>query len=101
MRENNEIVNIMRFIPLGKKRAVSREKLVELTGLDDRTVRNLIAQERKSNIILAKRSGGYYMPTIAEIDEIKEYIKIEESRAKSIFSNIKMAREFVKAFSKE
>lgn len=56
-------MRISDFIPAGSENAVRRLELVALTGLDERTVRAMIARERKQGIpILSDNQNGYFMP---------------------------------------
>ena len=58
-------MTITDFIPYGKENAVSREYLANMTGLDDRTVRELIEKARKDVPIISLKKG-YYLPLVEE-----------------------------------
>lgn len=86
-------INIIDYIPHGKQNAVSRAKLVSLTGVSDRKVRGLISSARKEYVILSSDNGnGYYQPTPDDYPELRKILKREESRAKSVFGSIKKLR---------
>ena len=64
-------MNIADFIPVGKENAISRSRLVKLTGLSDRIVRDMIALERRNTAILNLQNGaGYYIPSESDRAEI-------------------------------
>lgn len=56
------------FIPFGKENAITRQTLCSVTGMSDRAVRRMIAQERARGvpIISCSHSAGYYMPESEE-----------------------------------
>ena len=66
-------MNIETYLRCGKEHAITREKLVEATGLSDRENRKLISDARKRGvpIISTSRSKGYY---IAQNEAEKEII---------------------------
>ena len=70
---------MLELIPHGKENAISREELVRLTGLDDRTVRQEIARLRESGeiILSTSRQKGYWQSD--DPVEINEY-RIELKR---------------------
>ena len=91
-----ENINIVDYIPKGKKNAVTRAQLRIVTGLSDRKIRNAISKARRRTVILNDQSGrGYYIPTEAELPEARRCLKQEEKRAKSIFWSLKALRTFV------
>lgn len=95
-----ENINIVDYIPRGKKNAVTRAQLRIETGLSDRKIRNAISKARRKIVILNDQSGrGYYIPTKAELPEARKCLKQEEKRAKSIFWSLKALRAFVEGKS--
>lgn len=79
------------FIPFGKLFAISREQLVQETGLNDRMVRRAIAEARQNGDCILNNSdgSGYYSPTIKELAEAKGYIKQERKRIMAIVRGLK------------
>lgn len=79
------------FIPFGKVFAISREQLVQETGLSDRMVRRAIAEARQNGDCILNNSdgSGYYSPTIKELAEAKGYIKQERKRIRAIVRGLK------------
>ena len=91
---NNTDINILDYIPKGRENAIPRKKLAYITGLTDSKMRELIRLARRDVPILNLQTGeGYYIPDNKE--EVKRYIKQEEHRAKSIFANLKSARDYL------
>lgn len=96
-------ITIADLIPVGRENAISRKSLVLLCaeqGLiensirdKDRAMRLLIQKDRKDFVILNLSNGdGYYRSSIEDAQDLQRYILQEESRAKSAFKNLKMAR---------
>lgn len=91
-----ENINIVDYIPRGKKNAVTRVQLCIATGLSDRRIRDAIADARRKVPIINDQSGrGYYIPTAEELPEARSFLEQEKSRAKSIFSSMKALKAFV------
>ncbi|MBQ6264919.1 MAG: hypothetical protein IJK60_05660 [Clostridia bacterium] len=76
-------MNILDYIPTGHANAISRRKLTELTGLNDRRNRNLIMKEKMQGaLILNMEDGkGYFKPDLpAEIDLVRKAFDKESGR---------------------
>lgn len=86
----DEFINL---IPFGRNNAISRAELCRLTGMNDRAVRETISQLRREHCILNNQDGrGYYRPFVDEAEYVKDYIRQETHRAKSIFWSLKGAK---------
>ena len=98
--------SIVDLIPIGRENAISRKMLVQLcvqNGLveeylsdsgKDRVMRRLIEHARIDYTILNLSDGrGYYRPSKEDLMELQKYIRQEESRAKSTFKNLSMAKK--------
>ena len=86
-------MEIINYIPVGETNAVSRAELVAISGFEDRKVRAMISKAREEHVILSLENGsGYYQPTAEDYPELRKFINREESRAKSVFASLKMAR---------
>lgn len=95
-----ENINIVDYIPAGKKNAVTRAQLRIATGMSDRKVRDAIADARRHTPIINDQSGrGYYIPTAEELPEARKCLEQEKRRAKSIFWSMKALRAFVEGKS--
>lgn len=57
-------MNLYALIPIGPENAVPKADLVSIVGVDERTLRNMVHQERRAGrIILTDCStGGYFRP---------------------------------------
>lgn len=98
-------VRIESLIPCGYENAISRKLLVErcvASGLidenvrcKDRAMRALIGEARKKHVIVSRADGGYYSPLFKDKDDLKRYIKQEQSRAIKTFESIKTASRFL------
>lgn len=55
-------MNLLDYIPFGKENAVTRQELVRLTGLDDRTIRNEIKRLNREGvpILSSSHTCGYW-----------------------------------------
>lgn len=92
----SDLVNILKFIPYGRENAVEIDTLCRETGLNNRSVRNLINSARKKSVIINVQDGkGYYRPTADDVDEVKRWKKQEENRAKEVFSSLSPVRKFL------
>ncbi|NLC96182.1 MAG: HTH domain-containing protein [Erysipelotrichaceae bacterium] len=87
---------ILNNIKPGRENSISRDKLVSITGINDRTIRDTIADLRAEGvpIISNTNKGGYYLPATQE--EAQEYISSMENRAKNTFVSIKATKEWLK-----
>lgn len=89
-------MNIIDFIPEGKKNAVTREQLCMRTGLSDRKVRDEIARARINWAILNLSDGkGYYRPIKEDYVELRRYKKQEENRLRSISKGLKQVNKLL------
>lgn len=93
------MLDIADFIPRGKENAITRQNLCEITGLNDRAVRESISQARREIPIISLANKGYYIPT--EKEDVEQWVKQEEHRAKSIFWSMAGAKKFLKGFEKQ
>ena len=77
-------MNITDFIGVGRENAVTRERLVTILNLPDRTVRRLIqeARDRGEIIINAQDGAGYYMSN--DVGEMKRQLATNRRRALSV-----------------
>ena len=88
-------MNIVDYIPVGSKNAISRQNLCIATGMNDRAVREAISKARRTTCICNAQDGkGYYIPD--DLKDARDFLKQESSRAKSIFWSLKGARDFIK-----
>ena len=98
-------MNIIDYIPKGYENAISRQALSQITGLNDRVIRNMIEEARRETIIISNNDGsGYWLypdnPTKHERMLLEKFVKQQESRAKSIFYALRPARLMMKGGAK-
>ena len=78
-------MNILDFIPTGKENAISKQKLMEVTGIkDERLVRDAIKSQVENGVPILSSSGhkGYWYSE--DIDEIEEFIRENDHRANAL-----------------
>lgn len=90
-------MNIVDFIPHGMTNAVTGKELRQITGLDERTVKQQIANARLKGAvicsILDSNKGGYFIPDSPE--EAVEYVRTEQCRIQSAKAALKSAEDFI------
>lgn len=80
----------------GKGNAISAAELVALTGVNSvRQLQMIIANERKEGaVILSSSTGGYYLA--ANREEIEEFVRTQDKKARSIMVILQSARKLLK-----
>lgn len=80
----------------GPERAITRGKLMEITGLNLRALRHTIQKERKYHIICGKTTGegGYYRPKNRA--EIEAYRDLFEKRIAQFAVSLRLPRSMMK-----
>ena len=82
---------ILQHLGIGRENAISRAALIRATGMPDRALRLEIAALRRSDAVVLADVNGYYLP--GSIEEVRAFIRQEESRARSTFQSIQSARQ--------
>ncbi len=77
---------IARLLSQGEKNAVPLKHLEAITGLDGRTVRRLIEQERRHGTPILS-TNGYFLPATTE--EKQRFIRSMKNRAAEILETVK------------
>ena len=87
---------IVEYLPQGKANAISTHELCQLTGVRDvRKLRSIVAAARNAGEIIASSSaGGYFIP--ADNNELEEFIRTLDSKARSIMVALQSARKVLK-----
>lgn len=93
---STEEMEVITFIPKGKKNAISRGALAASAGYSDRRVREIIVQLQQKGYMICNMSGGEGYFIAADLDEIDAYYRQEKARAVSIFKRIKPMRQVLK-----
>lgn len=87
-------------IGTGRENATSSERLQQISGLCERDLRKTIEQLRRSGrVIISAVDGGYYKP--ANTAELKRFIHKENSRALSVLTTLKSAKQLLKEWDGE
>jgi hypothetical protein len=76
-------MELIELIPEGRENAISKAQLTEITGLSDRSLRLVVAGERRmGNFVLTDCGGtkGYYKPTNS--GEVLAFIRSMRKRAR-------------------
>ncbi|MCI6468160.1 MAG: hypothetical protein MSA90_22185 [Faecalicatena sp.] len=85
-KEKKQTIDILTFLNTGSKHAIKRKWLCYRTGLDDRTMRDLLHEARKKIPVINLQNGkGYFIPDMNIDDDRKllvRWVKQEESRIK-------------------
>lgn len=82
---------ISELLKTGAANAICAEDLMEITGLDKRTVQARIEQERNDGALICANAKGYYLP--ANWEEIRAYTQRYEKMAKKMLHTIRHFRE--------
>ena len=90
---------ILSLIGEGKENGTSLRALCSLSCLPEREIRHLIEHMRRVGVPVLSGMSGYYFPETSE--EIREYIRKEEKRARSIFYTLRGAKQALSAYEKE
>lgn len=94
-------MDITKFIPYGKKNAVSGKELKQIIGCDERTIKQHIANARlKGSVIcsiLDGNKGGYFIPESPA--EAVEYVRTEQCRIQSAKEALRSAEKYINQYS--
>lgn len=97
----NVSVDILSLIPVGRENAVTRKQLADQTGLNDRTVRELIEKARWTTAVINLQDGhGYYQPDASDLGEIqdaKAYRRLMISRIASELVAVRTLDAFIRS----
>ena len=88
-------MNVIDFIPVGNERPTTREELVNLTGLEDRAVRNAI-QNLKRDYPIVNNGNGYYIANDPDDPHLRAYIYKELSRIRAISKGLRRHKALYK-----
>lgn len=91
-------MDITKFIPHGKDNMISGSDLSQLTHLDGRTIKQLIANARMKGAIICSslegNRGGYFIPDTPA--EAVEYVRTEQCRIQSAKEALRSAEEYIR-----
>ena len=75
----------------GREAAKKRRELLAITGLHDRIFRKSVEALRRAGVVICSDVYGYYLP--GTLEEVQEFIRQEEHRARSTFLTLQSARQ--------
>ena len=77
-------LEILNHVHIGRENAVTRQELVNRTGKDNRTVREMIQEARLAGypIMSSSTSSGYWL--VESVEEAEQYIRENRSRIKKL-----------------
>lgn len=90
---------ISELLPTGKDNAVSTKHLCDQTGLNERTLRAVVAEERISGAVILSCNKGYFLPQSRA--EVEECVRTLETKGKSILYALKSARRYLRNTANE
>ena len=102
--DENEF-DILPFIPVGYRNAVTRAELRRRTGKNDRVIRDAIADARHDMPIVNVQNGkGYFIPDENDPEDVRLlrlFVIQEEHRLKSIGWSLKGARKALRNYDEQ
>lgn len=85
---------ITQALRAGENNAVSLADMCIISGLDNRSTRQVIENLRRSGVVICSSDNGYFYP--ADISELKRYVRRERARSNSIELTLKSAEGLLK-----
>ncbi|WP_045000296.1 hypothetical protein [Shuttleworthella satelles] len=95
------MTDILDYIPFGSKNAVGRTYLVAATGIDDRTIREMIRKASTPEHPVVSNSKGYFQPSYQDFDVVQSYYRQESARRRSVWKNCETIRAWLDAHRDE
>jgi len=90
---------ILSLLSSGRDNALKRRELMSLTGLHDRVLRRGIEALRRAGVVICSDVSGYYLP--GTLEEVQEFIRQEEARARSTFFTLQSARQLAEQMQQQ
>lgn len=86
------------LIPTGKKNARGCKELSMITGIPERQLKKAVSRLRCNGVIICSSldssQGGYFKP--ASLEELREYVTVEQKRIRTAQAALRAARNEVK-----
>ena len=90
------------FIPIGRENAISMADLANCLGVTERTVRKHIEAERRNGKVICSSTdegvSGYFLP--ADIDEVREFVKLSEKRIRTARQCTRSAKAMLREYER-
>ena len=94
---------VIEFLKKGKQNAIPSKLLAEMAGCGNvRDLRALVSQERQQGAVILSTSrggGGYYLP--ADAEEVQEFIRTLDARARHTFLALRSARKYLRELEEQ
>ena len=89
---------VIDFLKRGKENAIPSRALAKMGGCKNvRDLQALVSQERQQGAVIlstSRNGGGYYRP--ADAEEVREFIRTLDARARHTFLALRSARKYLK-----
>lgn len=89
-------MELIQYIPIGRRNARSRFDIAEAAGVSERTVRDYISNANRTGmavIIADTEAGGYYIPDLPKDRAyLDRYLRQEAHRAREIIDKVNTMR---------
>ena len=94
---------IIEFLKRGKQKAIPSKHLAKMIGCGSvRELQALVAQERQQGAVILSTSrggGGYYLP--GDTEEVREFIRTLDARARHTFLALRSARKYLRELEEQ
>ena len=89
---------VIDFLKRGKENAIPSRALAKMVGCKNvRDLQALVSQERQQGAVIlstSRNGGGYYLP--GDTEEVREFIRTLDARARHTFLALRSARKYLK-----
>lgn len=93
---------VVDFLPTGRENAISMADLANCLGVTERTVRKHIEAERRNGKVICSSTdegvSGYFLP--ADIDEVREFVKLSEKRIRTARQCTRSAKAMLREYER-
>ena len=94
---------VVEFLKIGKQKAIPSKQLAKMIGCGSvRELQALVAQERQQGAVILSTSrggGGYYLP--GDTEEVREFIRTLDARARHTFLALRSARKYLRELEEQ
>lgn len=92
----SEVESIVAMLPTGHDNAMTRQKLVASSGINDRKVRELLEQARDAGFLICNDQDGRGYYIAKDDDEVERQYRRDYARAISVLKRLKPFRRHLK-----
>lgn len=94
---------IIEFLKKGKQNAIPSKQLAKIASCSSvRELQALVSRERQQGAVIlstSRNGGGYYLPSDA--DEVREFIRTLDARARHTFLALRSARKYLRELEEQ